>query len=160
MPFHPPSHDSQLAQVNVARLKASMGDPLVAPFVNAIDKVNAVAEGVDGFIWRHTEEAGGPSDVRVTADPMMIYNASVWRDVTSLEAFVWDTVHAKFFAQRERWFNAMDSMHFAMWWVPAGTTFNQTEAMDRLAHYDTFGPTEKAFGWSDAPGAESWKKAR
>ena len=160
MPFMPPEPDWQLAQVNIARLKAPFGDPLVAPFVLALDRVNAVAERMDGFVWRHIDASGSATDARISPDPLVIYNASTWRDVPSLERFVWGTIHARFYERREEWFGALGSMHFALWWVPPGCTFSPEEARDRLERLDAHGPSEHAFGWKDAPGAELWRAGR
>ena len=46
----------QLAQFNIARLKHDPDDPRVAPFMQALDKVNAVAERMPGFVWRYKDE--------------------------------------------------------------------------------------------------------
>ena len=158
--IHPPAPGWHLAQVNVARLKAPVGDPLVAPFVDALDLVNGVAERMDGFVWRHVDGTGNATDTRVADDPKLIYNASTWRDVESLERFVWGTVHARFYERRAEWFDALGSLHFAMWWVPPGTTFTPGEAMDRLAHLDAHGASERAFGWREAPGARLYAEGR
>ena len=158
--IHPPAPDWHLAEVNIARLKAPIGDPLVAPFVDALDRINAIAERMDGFVWRHSDETGNATDTRVSDDPNVIYNASVWRDVPSLERFVWGTVHARFYERRAEWFDALGAMHFAMWWVPPGETFTPGEAMDRLANLDANGASERAFGWRDAPGAQLHERGR
>lgn len=160
MLFHPPAPDWRLAEVNVARLRAPIGDPLVQPFVDALAAVNAVAEHMDGFVWRHTDESGNATATAVSDDPRVIYNASLWRDVESLERFVWGTVHARFYARREAWFAAMTSVGFAMWWSPPGVAFTPSEAMARLTTLQTDGPSARAFGWADAPGAHRWRTAR
>ena len=160
MTIHPPAPGWNLAQVNIARLKAPIGDPLVAPFIDALDRVNAVAERMDGFVWRHVDESGNATDTQVQRDPLVIYNASTWRDVPSLERFVWGTIHARFYERREEWFDALGTMHFAMWWVPPAETFTPAEAMDRLAHLDAHGPGQRAFGWREAPGAQLYAGGR
>ena len=157
MTFDAPQPDWCLAEVNVARLKAPLGDPLVAPFEEALDRINALSERMDGFVWRFVDDSGGATDTKVLDDSMVIYNASIWRDVASLERFVWGTVHARFFERRAEWFQVMDTVHFAMWWVPPDTTFSPAEATDRLAHLQKQGPTDRAFGWKEAPGAEMWQ---
>ena len=47
----------------------------------------------------------------------------------------------------------MAAMHFAMWWVPPGARIDPDDAMDRLDHLGAHGPSPRAFGWRDAPGA-------
>ena len=158
--YEAPAPDWQLAEVNIARLKAPVGDPLVAPFVDALDRINALAERMDGFVWRHIDETGNATQTRVNDDPLVIYNASVWADVAGLERFVWGTVHARFYERRAEWFGQFRSMHFAMWWVPPGTRPAPEDAMARLVHLDARGPSERAFGWREAPGARLWMEGR
>ncbi|MEM9797182.1 MAG: DUF3291 domain-containing protein [Pseudomonadota bacterium] len=157
---HPPAADWQLAEVNIARLKAPIDSPVVADFANALDHVNGLAERVDGFVWRHVDESGNATDTQVDADPLVIFNMSVWRDGTALETFVWGTLHARFYARRDEWFDAFGSMHFAMWWVPPGHRPTVSEAMERLASLDQNGPGPQAFGWAQLPQATRWRTAR
>ncbi len=42
--------DWHLAQINVARTRAPLDDPLMADFVAALDHVNGLADASDGFI--------------------------------------------------------------------------------------------------------------
>lgn len=48
----------QLAQANVARLRAPLDDPSMRDFVAALDHVNHLAETSRGFVWRLTTEHG------------------------------------------------------------------------------------------------------
>ena len=160
MLFEPPMPDWHLAEVNIARLKAPIGDPIVAPFVNALDKINSIADRMDGFVWRHIDDIGNATNTQNSSDECVIYNASIWKDVPSLEQSVWGTLHAKFYEQRTKWFNAMDAMSFAMWWIPPDTVFTPDEAMVRLSHLKANGPYKKAFGWQEVPKAQMWAKGR
>ena len=160
MQLNPPAPDWHLAEVNIARLRAPVGDPVVQPFVDALDRVNAIADRMDGFVWRHVDETGNATATQVLDDPCVIYNASIWRDVVSLERFVWGTIHARFYGRRDKWFTSMDSMGVAMWWVPPGTRFQPAEAMARLADLNHYGPSDRTFGWCQAPGAHLWTTGR
>lgn len=42
----------QLAQLNIAEAIAKMESPVMEDFVNNTDRINAIAEESDGFIWR------------------------------------------------------------------------------------------------------------
>ncbi|GIT91530.1 hypothetical protein JANAI62_19870 [Jannaschia pagri] len=156
----PPAPDWQLAEVNIARLKAPIDSPIVAEFAGALDRINGLAERMDGFVWRHIDEGGNATQTQPTEDPRVIYNASVWRDGPALETFVWGTLHARFYERRAEWFDALGSMHFAMWWVPPGHRPDPAEAMERLAALERDGPGAQAFGWADLPGATRWRTAR
>ena len=45
----------QLAQLNIAKMRETLESPLMADFVNALDRVNALAEQAPGFVWRLTD---------------------------------------------------------------------------------------------------------
>ena len=49
------------------------------------DRVNAVAERSDGFIWRLKDESGNATGISGFADPDMMVNLSVWHDASALE---------------------------------------------------------------------------
>jgi len=149
-----------LAEINIARLRHDPDDARSAPFMNALDKVNAIAERVPGFVWRYTDESGNATETRVVDDPKVIVNVSVWEDVGALENFVWGTVHRQFYQRREEWFDSLDSMHFAMWWVEPGSRPGIDEAMQRLEYLNEHGDSEHAFGWSYLPEAQRWRSAR
>ncbi len=155
-----PQSDWQLAEVNIAHLKAPVGDPLVAPFVDALDQINAIADRMEGFIWRYTDATGNATDTKIADDDRIIFNTSVWKDVPCLERFVWGTIHVNFFRRKTEWFHLMENMHFAMWWVPPGTTVTPNEAMQRLNRLNKVGATNEAFDWAHAPNAKMWKKAQ
>ena len=54
----------QLAQVNIAHLRASLDSPELADFVNSLDPINALADEAPGFIWRLQTEDGNATSVR------------------------------------------------------------------------------------------------
>jgi heme-degrading monooxygenase HmoA len=134
-----------------------MEDPMIADFANNLDRVNALAERMDGFIWRHVEDPVNATDAMIDDDPNVIYNCSVWASAEALERFVWGTLHARFYERRAEWFRALGSMHFAMWWVPQGYQPTPEDSMAKLAYLDAHGPSDVAFGWAELPGATLWK---
>jgi hypothetical protein len=150
-----------LAQLNIGRLRYEVGDPRVADFIDNLARVNALAEGMPGFVWRYTDESGNATSTRPYAgDPMMAVNMSVWENVESLETYVWQTVHKRFYARRHEWFETMSEHYFVMWWVPAGHRPTIAEAVERLEHMKANGASERAFGWQDIASAQLWKTAR
>ncbi len=149
-----------LAEINISRLIHPIGHPAVAEFTDNLERVNAIADRMDGFIWRYVDASGNATDTQIDDDPNVIVNVSVWRDVAALEGFVWGTLHKQFYAKRDQWFSAMDSMSFAMWWVEEGHEPSIAEATARLAHYNTHGATDHAFGWDYLAEAKQWRDAR
>jgi hypothetical protein len=149
-----------LAELNIARLRYPQGDPRAAAFFDAIDQVNAIADRMPGFVWRLKDEGGDALAFRLTPDPNLIANLSVWESPEAFEAFVWGTVHAKFYRRRADWFEPIGSPHLVMWWVPEGHRPTLEEAGDRLTHLARHGGSDIAFGWERLPSVQRWKTAR
>jgi hypothetical protein len=134
-----------LAQINVGRLVAPRGDPRVAPFFDALDRVNALAEGSPGFIWRLQSEAGNATDIQPTSDPLFLVNMSLWSDAEALFEFVYRSAHTPEMAKRREYFERFEGHYQALWWVPAGHTPDVDEGLSRLWRLDRYGPTREAF---------------
>lgn len=150
-----------LAQINIARLLAPEGDPRVADFFANLDRVNAAAERMPGFVWRLKDDSSGnATSISPYEDPAVIVNMSVWESPETFEKFVWQTVHAAIYRRRGGWFEPMDKPHFAMWWVAPGTEPTAAEGRARLEHLHAHGPSEHAFGWESLPSATLWREAR
>jgi hypothetical protein len=150
-----------LAQFNVGRMRYANDDPRMAEFVNNLATVNGIAERTPGFVWRYQDDSGSATNTRpFDGDPRMAINLSVWRDVESLERFVWQTVHKRFYGRRAEWFEHMAERYMVMWWVPAGNQPGIAEAIERLRHLQKHGPSDHAFGWESLPAAKLWQSAR
>lgn len=135
----------ELAQVNIARLKAPLDSPQLKDFVAALDPVNADADAADGFVWRLQGDGGDATDVAVFGDDWLIINMSVWRDTNALTAFMYQGRHREMLARRREWFERIEQAMVAMWWVPAGHRPTVAEAEARLLHLRANGPTPYAF---------------
>jgi hypothetical protein len=46
----------QLAQVNIARARGPLDSAIMADFVGALDRINAVADAAPGFVWRRASQ--------------------------------------------------------------------------------------------------------
>lgn len=135
----------ELAQVNIARLKAPLDSPQLKDFVAALDPVNADADAADGFVWRLQGDGGDATDVAVFGDDWLIINMSVWRDTNALTAFMYQGRHREMLARRREWFERIEEAMVALWWVPAGHRPTVAEAEARLLHLRANGPTPYAF---------------
>lgn len=80
----------------------------------------------------------------------MASTLSVWEDLASLEHFVWNTVHKRFYDRRAEWYDAVESLRFVMWWVPEGHLPDPHEAMARFNYMAQNGDSDWAFGWDHA----------
>jgi hypothetical protein len=150
----------QLAQLNIGKFKAGRDDPSMAYFFDNLDRVNALAERMPGFVWRLKDDSGNATNIPWAGDPAFAVNMSVWESVETLEAFVWKTVHAKVYERKAEFFEKSDQAHFVMWWVETGHIPTLAEANEKLNHYRSHGPSDAAFGWADLPAAKLWQQKR
>jgi hypothetical protein len=150
-----------LAQLNIGRIRYEVNDPRMAGFVDNLVFVNELAERTPGFVWRYRDSSGNATSTRpYPNDPLMAVNMSVWENIESLEKYVWQTVHKRFYAKRHEWFEKMDERYVAMWWVPIGHLPTIQEAIERLEHLKTHGSSDHAFGSEGLPSAQLYKTAR
>jgi hypothetical protein len=149
-----------LAQLNIGRLVAEPGDARVEEFMAALDLVNGVGKRSPGFVWMMEgsgEPGTGNTETKIDGDPRFVANLTVWEDVDSLEAFVWNTVHRQFYERRAAWFEVLGDMHFVMWWVEPGHRPTLEEALSRLDHLRSNGASDHAFDWDHLPEAKLYK---
>lgn len=135
-----------MAQVNIARMKAPLDDPLMAGFVERLDEINALADRSRGFVWRLQTAEGNATYLRPYDDDRVLVNMSVWETADELKHFVYGTAHAQLLRLRQQWFEQFAGAYVALWWVPAGHIPSIDEAKKRLAYLDAHGPTQFAFG--------------
>lgn len=136
---------SQLAQVNIARMKAPLDSPIMAGFVARLDEINALADRSPGFVWRFQTSEGNATYLRPYDDDRILFNLSVWESVEQLRAYVYRSAHVEVLRARREWFATIESAHFALWWVPAWHHPSVDEAKERLAHLAEHGPNPYAF---------------
>jgi hypothetical protein len=150
-----------IAQVNIGRVKAPIGDPIMAGFVARLDEINALADCSPGFVWRLQTSEGNATYFRpFPEDDRILMNMSVWESVESLRHYVYKTVHAELLRRREAWFEKFSGSYMCLWWVPAGHLPGIDEATKRLAHLDKHGPTQFAFTFKTTfPPDEQFQRA-
>lgn len=147
----------QLAQFNVARLVHPIDHPAIADFVANLDRLNRMADRMDGFIWRHEGESGNSTEGLAHLDPMLLPNLSVWKDGASLDRYVFGTIHKRIYDRRHEWFEAAKEFHLVMWWIEDGAFPTIEVAMTRLEKLRREGPSEDAFGWEQLEDAKLWR---
>ena len=139
----------QLAQLNVATLKAPLDSPELKDFVDNLDRINALAESSPGFVWRLVGEGNDATSLRPLGDNVIV-NMSVWRDVPALLTYVYNSAHTAIMKRRREWFTRMAEMHMVLWWVPVGHQPTPAEAVARLERLRQHGPSAEAFTFGDA----------
>lgn len=134
----------ELAQVNVAVMRAPLADPSMAGFAAAFDPVARLADESPGFVWRLRSGSGHVVLARADGTEQVV-NVSVWRDYRCLHEFVYRGAHGRLLLRRDQWFQATPQPSTALWWVRAGQRPDVEQALARLRHLRTYGPTARAF---------------
>ena len=142
-----------LAQVNIAKQLAPMDDPIMQDFVNNLDKINAIADLADGFVWRLQDE-DKELGAKVFQDDALLINMSVWENLESLFNYTYNSGHIEVFKRKKEWFSKMKMMHMAFWYVPEGYEPTFQDAKDRLDYLNKHGDTPFAFSFRSKFSAE------
>ncbi|HEY3240190.1 MAG TPA: DUF3291 domain-containing protein [Acidimicrobiia bacterium] len=135
----------QVAQFNLARLRAPLDAPGSADFVAALEPINALADKTPGFVWRLQTDEGNATSIHLFDDDMIIVNMSVWETVEALSDFTYRSEHRSVMARRREWFDKVDEVYLVLWWVPAGTVPAPQEGIARLERLRQDGPSPEAF---------------
>jgi hypothetical protein len=134
-----------IAQYNIARMRAELDDPIMHGFVSRLDELNQLADETPGFVWRHQEEDGTSTSVRLYEDKLIIINLSVWDDIDALHAFAYRSDHGSAYATRHQWFEPIDGHTLVLWWAQAGHKPTAREGKERLERLRQNGPAPEAF---------------
>ncbi|WP_299899557.1 DUF3291 domain-containing protein [uncultured Aquimarina sp.] len=137
----------QLAQVNIAEMLAPINDPIMADFVNNLDRINELAEKSDGFVWRLKGDEGNATAITVFDNLFLIINMSVWESMQDLFNFTYQSAHVEILKRKKEWFHKMPRMHMAFWYVEDGHEPSPTEAKERLYYLQEHGETPYAFSF-------------
>lgn len=142
-----------LAQANVARMRATMDDPLMEGFVTRLEPLNALADASPGFIWRLQTEEGDATAVRAFDDDLILFNMSVWESLEALEAYVYKSNHIGAVQKRADWFERPTKSPLVLWWIRPGHIPTEREALSRFEMLWEIGPTAEAFTFRKQFGA-------
>jgi hypothetical protein len=133
-----------LAQLNIAILKEPLDSPALADFVANLDRINALAETSDGYIWRLKTDDNNATSLRPLGESTIV-NMSVWRDIESLNGYVYKSAHTEIMRRRKEWFERMGEAFMVLWWVPKGHIPTMDEALEKLERLRQHGPSPEAF---------------
>jgi hypothetical protein len=135
----------ELAQANLAHMRAPLEDPIMEGFRVQLERINAVADASPGFVWRLQTEQGDATAIRAYDDPHVLFNMSVWESLEALHAYVYRSEHVGPLRDRRRWFVPMRAASLVLWWIPAGHRPTIDEAKARFALLEARGATADAF---------------
>ena len=140
----------ELAQLNVGIIRAPMDSPIMAEFAANLERINALADGTPGFVWRLQSEAGDATAIRPFENENNLVNMSVWQDLESLRQYVYRSGHVEIMRRRREWFEPMREAYMVLWWVPKGHRPSVTEAIAKLEMLRKAGPSLQAFTFGQA----------
>ncbi len=133
-----------LAQVNIAKRLAPMDDPIMQDFVNNIERINAIADSSQGFVWRLKDEDKDEANA-VFQDDSLLINMSVWENQESLFSYTYQSNHIEVFKRKKEWFSKVKMSHMAFWYVPIDYIPTFKDAKKRLDYLNAHGETPFAF---------------
>jgi hypothetical protein len=148
----------QIAELNVAELKAPLDSPELKDFVDNLDRINALAESSPGFAWRLKGDGNDATSLRPLGDNVIV-NLSVWSDVSALRDYVYKTAHVEILRRKREWFSRMAKAYMVLWWVPKGHEPTPAEAVAKLMLLRERGPSAEAFTFAEAYGAPDAESA-
>jgi hypothetical protein len=141
----PAAPDFELAQLNVARMKGVKDSAVMREFVASIDRINALADGAPGFVWRLGSGDGDANALATLERDRMLVTLSVWRDLAALRSYVYESGHLDVLRRRRDWFESLAEASIVLWWVPQGHRPTVAEGLARLERLRRFGPGPEAF---------------
>lgn len=134
----------QLAQLNIAQTSLPLDSPKLAEFFDNLDRINALADNSPGFIWRLQTAEGNATSLSPLGEDTFV-NLSVWKDISTLQNFVYHSAHTSFLSRRREWFNSLKEAHYVLWWIEQGHIPSLDEAIKKLQLLRLNGPTQSAF---------------
>jgi|TARA_R110002110_G_scaffold196658_1_gene406559 6-phosphogluconolactonase (cycloisomerase 2 family) len=138
----------QLAQLNIAEAITKMDSPVMADFVNNTDRINAIAEESEGFVWRLIIDYNDDTHVvNAFNSDSIVANMSVWKNRESLFNYVYNSGHVEVFKRKKEWFKEMLKMHMVLWYVNDGHNPTIEEGKERLEYLQKHGESPYAFGF-------------
>lgn len=141
-----------IAQMNMGYLLHPFGDPRIAGFEENTDRVNAVADRSNGFVWRMKDEDSALPENdcgRLFGRPdVALATLSVWESFEDFDHFVHKTIHGTFLNRRAEWFESVEAPSYVIWPIQAGHIPNLVEGRERLMLLREHGPSDEAFDFS------------
>jgi hypothetical protein len=122
-----------------------MDDPIVDDFRTNLDAVNALAEVSPGYVWRLQDDTGNATSIKPFEDELEIINLTVWESIDALADFTYRSGHVDFLRRRREFFEAPAQPILCLWWIPEGSIPTIDDAIARLEHLRTNGPSPTAF---------------
>lgn len=119
----------------------------MADFAADLEKINALVDKHEGFVWRLKGEGDNATAIKVFEDDFLIINMSVWKNMKSLSDYVHKSMHLEILKCKTEGFEKMNTMHFAFWQIDEYHTPIPIEAKERLEFLQVNWDSDFAFGF-------------
>ena len=136
-----------LAQANIAKMRAAIDDPSMQGFAENIQRINHLAEVSPGFIWRYEYSPADAMSLRAYDKQKIIFNMSVWSSLDALKNYVYKSTHLEFVQAKNHWFHELDSAHMVLWWLPEGVVPRVDDALEKISLINEIGANRLAFNF-------------
>src|SRR5450759_4175018 len=104
-----------LAQLNVARLRAPMADPIIDDFRRNLEPINALAEVSPGYVWRLQDESGNATGIKPFEEDLEIINLTVWESIDPLADCTYRSGHVELLRRRRDFFEPPVDPILCLW---------------------------------------------
>ena len=134
-----------LAQLNIARMRAPLGDPIMAGFESQLESYQRRCRSKPRLLWRLAGEEGTPPPF---APSRTSGSSSTCPSGSRSKPFISTSTGARTSrrsATGAQWFEPMEGPHLVLWWITAGSIPTVEDGKDKLAELARLGPTEDAF---------------
>ena len=139
----------QIAQINIAKMKWPIDDPRMSGFTDNLEPINALADAASGFVWRLKGDEDNATAIRVFEDEFLIVNMSVWESLEDVFNFIYKTDHKLFIRNKKNWFDNMERIHMALWYINDHEYPKPDEAKIRLEYIQKNGPSPYVFNFRE-----------
>lgn len=136
-----------IAQMNWGRMRWPPNDLRLGPFIESLETVYAEAANHPGFIWRIPDTEMAAQAMEAGFDNRISATVSVWQSIEALRDYTFNSSHGRWMARRSEWFEVVDGPQLVIWPVKAHSRPSLREALERLHHLKTNGPTIRAGSW-------------
>ena len=133
--------------MNWGRLKFSLEDKRMKEFAESLNEVYGLAENHPGFIWRISNDQSKSQLSDLGFDKLISTTVSVWKDITSLKDYTYNSLHGFYLKRSSEWFKKIEGPQLVIWRVENNDQPTFKESFDRLKYLKDNGSSDYAYGW-------------
>ena len=93
------------------------------------------------------DKENNATSIKAIEDGFLIMNMSVWENMELLKNYGYNSLHVEIVKRKKEWFEKMDQMHMALWYIEKGKSPTPMEAKEKLEYFREFGESPLAFSF-------------